>query len=86
MLVAFIVPIGALFLIDLLLGTLPIATLFGLIIFVPVGSFFVIRAALDEMNRVIDDVAPQEDVASPIIESEWNAAGETEKSITEESI
>lgn len=47
-------------LIDYYAGWWPVLTLFSLIIFLPIGAFFTSRAALDEMNKVIAEVAPPE--------------------------
>ena len=52
-------------LIDYYAGSWPILTLFSLIIFLPFGAFFTSRAALDEMNKVIAEVAPPEPDIDP---------------------
>ena len=61
LLFAGIVPLIFLIWIDLASGYWPIFTLAGIAIFLPLGSFLVGRAALDEMNKVIDEVAPLEE-------------------------
>ena len=48
-------------LIDIALGTWPLLTLFCVMIALPVGTFFMSRAALHEMNKVIEVVAPPDD-------------------------
>jgi hypothetical protein len=58
LLLAGIVPLVFLVALDLASGLWPILTLFGAVIFLPLGSYLVGRAALDEMNRVIEEVAP----------------------------
>lgn len=58
LLVWVVMPLALTFSLDLLLDTLPILTIVGLLIAVPVGGYFVMRAALQEMDRVIAQVAP----------------------------
>ena len=58
LLIAGIMPLTFLIWIDLASGYWPIFTLAGIAIFLPLGSFLVGRAALDEMNKVIEQVAP----------------------------
>lgn len=61
LLFAGVLPLTALILIDLAVGLWPILTIFGAAVVLPLGSFLVSRAALDEFNRVIEEVAPLED-------------------------
>lgn len=56
-----IIPLTLLIWVDLASGYWPIFTLAGIAIFLPLGSFLVGRAALDEIKKVIDEVAPLED-------------------------
>ena len=60
LLVSAIVPLSLLLLLDVVSGLLPLLTLVGLLIFIPAGSFFIVRAALDEFSQVIEEVAPVE--------------------------
>ena len=53
-----LVPLGILMLIDHYAGWWPVLTLFSLLIVLPIGALFTSRAALDEMNKVIAEVAP----------------------------
>ena len=53
-----VVPLSLLIALDILAGLLPLLTIMGLCIFIPAGSFFIVRAALDEFSRVVDEVAP----------------------------
>jgi hypothetical protein len=69
-----ILPISIALLIDLMLGTLPLVTIVGIVIFMPLGALWLGRVSLSELNRVIDVVAPVEDPASDVDEA---AADET---------
>ena len=60
LLLAGVIPLSLLIGLDVLLGWVPLLTLIGLIIFIPLGSFLVIRTALEEFSRIIEDVAPVE--------------------------
>lgn len=53
-----LVPLSVLMLIDYYAGWWPVLTLFSLLIILPIGALFTSRAALDEMNKVIAEVAP----------------------------
>ena len=53
-----LLPLSVMMLIDYYAGWWPILTLFSLVIFLPIGALFTSRAALDEMNKVIAEVAP----------------------------
>jgi hypothetical protein len=53
-----VVPLSLLIVLDILAGLLPLLTILGLLIFIPAGSFFIVRASLDEFSRVIDEAAP----------------------------
>ena len=56
-----LLPLTVLIWLDLISGLWPILTLFGTAIFLPLGSFLVSRTALEEMNKVIKEVAPLEE-------------------------
>ena len=60
LLLAGVMPLSLLIGLDVLLGWMPLLTLVGLVIFIPLGSFLVIRTALEEFSRIIEDVAPVE--------------------------
>ena len=64
LLLAGVFPLTALILTDLAVGLWPILTIFGTAVVLPLGSFLVSRAALDEFNKVIEEVAPLEDEAA----------------------
>ncbi len=53
-----VTPLALTFSLDMFLGTLPILTIAGLLIAVPGGGYFVTRAALQELDTVIAQVAP----------------------------
>lgn len=55
-----VVPLSLLIALDIVVGWLPLLTIVGLLIFVPLGSFLVVRTALEEFTRIIDDAAPAE--------------------------
>ena len=55
-----LLPISAALLLDFSLGTLPVITVVAILIFIPAGAFFVIRATLDEFDKVVREVAPEE--------------------------
>ncbi len=56
-----VLPILLLIVLDVYSGLLPLLTILGLFIFIPAGSFFIIRAALEEFSKVVADVAPPDD-------------------------
>jgi hypothetical protein len=58
--ISFLLPLSFALLMDVILGTTPLVTVLGLLVVFPVGGFFVIRAALSEMDKVIQEVAPAE--------------------------
>jgi hypothetical protein len=53
-----VLPTVAAVLVDMRLGTLPLVTIAAILICFPLATFFVIRIALQEMDRVIAEVAP----------------------------
>lgn len=57
--VGVILPISIAYFIDSKLGTLPIATTAAIILFMPLGAIWLSRASLDELDRVIAEVAPE---------------------------
>jgi hypothetical protein len=57
--VSLVLPFGTVAAVDWILGTAPLLTVFGIAICFPLASFVVMRAALREMGRVIDQVAPK---------------------------
>lgn len=57
--VGVIVPISIAIFVDIRLGTLPIATIAALILFMPLGAIWLSRVSLNEFDRVIDEVAPE---------------------------
>lgn len=56
--VGVILPVSIAFFVDLGLGTLPVATLVALVIFMPLGGIWLSRTALREFDQVIQEVAP----------------------------
>ena len=64
-----LIPLSVLMLIDYYAGWWPVLTLFSLLIVLPIGALFTSRAALDEMNKVIAEVAPP---AAEETESFWH--------------
>ena len=63
LLLGVIFPICTALLIDLSFDTLPFATIAALVIFLPLGAFWLSRVSLGEFNRVIAEVAPEDDDA-----------------------
>jgi hypothetical protein len=55
-----VLPLSAMTLFDYYSGLWPVLTLFSLVIILPIGTFLTSHAALDEMNKVIAEVAPLE--------------------------
>ena len=53
-----VLPTIAAILLDMRLGTLPFLTIFAIVICFPLATFWVIRISLQEMERVIAEVAP----------------------------
>ena len=75
-----IVPLAFLIWVDLASGFWPILTLVGTVVFLPLGSFLVGRAALDEMNKVIDEVAPLDEASDDMLDSDMFSDGLDEAS------
>ncbi len=57
-------PVGLAILFDWQLGFFPWLTIGASIIFIPLSTFIVIRAALAEMDQLIQTVAPSQPAAS----------------------
>ena len=55
-----VLPFSVMLLLDYSSGLWPILALFSVVIVLPIGTFFTSRAALDEMTKVIAEVAPPE--------------------------
>jgi hypothetical protein len=55
-------PICAAFLIDLSLDTLPLITIAALLVFLPLGAIWLSRVSLREFDRIVAEVAPDDDV------------------------
>ncbi|MEZ4682159.1 MAG: hypothetical protein R2932_48935 [Caldilineaceae bacterium] len=58
--VSLIVPITVAILVDLQFGWFPWVTIVASVIFIPLSTVVVIRAALFEMDRLIQQIAPPE--------------------------
>lgn len=56
--VSLVLPFGAAVLVDYLIGSAPLLTVAAIVICLPLATVVVSRAALQEMGRVIDAVAP----------------------------
>ena len=56
--VSLVLPFGAAVLVDHLIGSAPLLTVAAIVICLPLATVVVSRAALKEMGRVIDAVAP----------------------------
>ncbi len=54
-----ILPISIAYFIDVKLGTLPVATIAAIILFMPLGAIWLSRASLNELDSVIAEVAPE---------------------------
>lgn len=63
-LLSFLVPVTLAILIDWQLGLFPWLTIGASIIFIPLSTFIVIRAALAEMDQLIQAVAPLPEAAN----------------------
>lgn len=66
-----IAPISVAFFVDSKLGTLPVATIVAIILFMPIGAIWLARVSLNELNQVIEEVAPRE---SDPEESDWDSS------------
>lgn len=64
-----LLPVTVAVLIDLQVGWFPLLTIGATIIFIPLSTVIVIRAALSEMDQVIQKVAPL-DLESNVADSE----------------
>lgn len=80
LLVSGVIPLSLLIAVDVLAGWVPLLTLVGLLIFIPLGSFLVIRTALEEFSRIIEDVAPADPEESDAHVDE-TARGQNEESL-----
>ncbi|MCB9138365.1 MAG: hypothetical protein H6642_08470 [Caldilineaceae bacterium] len=60
LLLSVILPVSGALLLDLNLGTLPVATIVAVVICMPFGAFWLNRVSLAELDRVIAEVAPAE--------------------------
>lgn len=58
LLLVVMLPLTVALLLDLALGSWPLLTVFCALLVLPAGTFFLSRAALNEMNKVIEEVAP----------------------------
>ena len=66
LLLGVVLPICAALLIDFSLGTLPIATIAALVIFLPLGAIWLSRVSLSELDRVIAEVAPDNAISDDL--------------------
>lgn len=66
----FILPMSLAIAFDFLLGFRPFITILAIIIVIPLATFFVTRVVIDELNRVLKLIAPEELVSSPLQEVE----------------
>ncbi|MEM7537929.1 MAG: hypothetical protein AAF639_37510 [Chloroflexota bacterium] len=65
-LLTLVLPFAVAITIDLVFGFMPFFTIGAIIIFIPLSTVVVIRKSLMELNRVIDAVAPIEEVETQI--------------------
>lgn len=73
-----VLPTIAAFIADQWLGSLPLITIAAIIICFPLATFLVVRIALQEMDRVIAEVAP------PLpVESEMSLESEATETLSE---
>lgn len=61
---SFIFPMGMALLLDWQIGLFPWVTICASVVFIPLATVFVIRAALSEMDLLIQEVAPLEPTPS----------------------
>lgn len=54
-----ILPVSIAYFIDVKLGTLPVATIVAIILFMPFGAIWLSRASLNELDSLIAEVAPE---------------------------
>lgn len=66
-----IAPISIAFFVDSKLGTLPVATIIAIILFMPIGAIWLARVSLNELNQVIEEIAPGE---PNLEESDWGSS------------
>ncbi len=57
-LVSLVLPFVIVVLLDLNLGLTPLLTIVASVVLIPISSVIVIRSALSELDRVIEEVAP----------------------------
>ena len=69
-LLTLVFPFVIAFTVDLTLGFMPFFTIGAIVIFIPLSTVVVIRKSLMEFNRVIDAVAPLEEIDAEEIDTE----------------
>ncbi len=63
-----VLPLTLAMLIDLQFGWFPFVTIGATVIFIPLSTFIVVRAALSEMDQVIQKLAPLDVEPSDVLE------------------
>lgn len=66
----FILPMSLAIAFDFLLGLRPFTTILAIVTVIPLATFFVVRVVIDELNRVLKLVAPEEIISPPLQEVE----------------
>ena len=64
LLLGVVLPISLALIVDLSLGTLPVATIAALVICLPLGAIWLSRVSMSELDRVIAEVAPEDDLSA----------------------
>jgi hypothetical protein len=65
LLLTLVIPLSAAVIIDLSTGLLPMVTIVGVVVFIPLAAIVVGRILLSELDRVIALVAPEPVVEAP---------------------
>jgi hypothetical protein len=54
-----IAPVSSALLLDIMLGWMPWLTIITIVVFIPLATVFLIRAILDEFQKVVQMIAPE---------------------------
>ena len=65
-----ILPMSLAIALDYLLNLQPFITILAIIIVIPLATFLVVRVIIEELNRVLRLIAPEESISPPLAEAE----------------
>ncbi len=68
LLLTLIVPMSFAMGLDFLLNLQPFITILAIVIVIPLATFFIVRIVMDEFDKVLLAIVPEEVIPAPIIE------------------